>query len=358
MEFTGERMVPECNIGDEIYLEHMIRYLFASQFAREKTVLDIACGSGYGSDYLLTAGAHSVLGIDISAETISYCRTHYSDKRLHFAVGDVGKIPLYDKKIDLVVSMETIEHIDEITQNIFLNEVKRVFNPEGIFIVSTPNSLVYPKGNTFHLKEFNLEEFQFILKQYFSHVQIYYQDNIESSFILMKETLDNEILLKNNDNILMRKINAINSSESMYFIAICSNIDINQKVNEYITLSNIKPYACGKTIIKMQEEVTARDVHIKNLDEHNQTLAGEIALRDSHIRTLEGEIALRDGHIQTLVEEITGQYRDIEALQGEARRLNHEVAVRDERISGIYQSLSWKLTSPLRTVDRWLKIGQ
>jgi 2-polyprenyl-3-methyl-5-hydroxy-6-metoxy-1,4-benzoquinol methylase len=337
MEFTGERMIPEWNINNEIYLEHMIRYLFASQFARGKTVLDVACGSGYGSNYLLKAGAHSVVGIDISEETISYCRTNYSDKRLHFFVGDVGKIPLHDKGIDLVVSMETIEHVDEITQNIFLNEVKRVLNPEGIFIVSTPNSLVSQKGNPFHLKEFSLEEFQLILKQYFSHVQIYYQDNIESSFILLKDTLDNEILLKNNDNILMRKINVINSSESMYLIAICSNFDINQNINEYITISNIKTLDCWKTVGKLQEVLSARDRDIKILQGDVQTLQGVVSAQDGNIQTLQWEIG---------------------ALRGEIQGLQQEVASRDAWLSSIYQSLSWKLTSPLRTVDRWLKIRQ
>ena len=72
MRYTGERMIPEFNEGEEIYLEHITRYIFASQFIKDKIVLDIACGSGYGSDYLLKNGARKVIGVDISKETVEY----------------------------------------------------------------------------------------------------------------------------------------------------------------------------------------------------------------------------------------------------------------------------------------------
>ena len=50
LPWTGERYVPQ--IGGEIELEHVHRYLWAEQFSRGKRVLDIACGEGYGSEIL------------------------------------------------------------------------------------------------------------------------------------------------------------------------------------------------------------------------------------------------------------------------------------------------------------------
>ena len=52
--WTGERYVPQ--IGGEIELEHVHRYLWAEQFAHGKSVLDIACGEGYGSEILASLG--------------------------------------------------------------------------------------------------------------------------------------------------------------------------------------------------------------------------------------------------------------------------------------------------------------
>ena len=47
MECTGERYLPE--FDRDWTLEHLHRYLLACELAAGKTVLDIACGDGYGS---------------------------------------------------------------------------------------------------------------------------------------------------------------------------------------------------------------------------------------------------------------------------------------------------------------------
>ena len=89
----------------------MTRYIFSSQFVKGKVVLDIACGSGYGTDYLLKVGAVKVIGVDISDEAISYCKDKYSRSGMEFLVGSVEKIPVESNSIDIIVSFETIEHV-------------------------------------------------------------------------------------------------------------------------------------------------------------------------------------------------------------------------------------------------------
>ena len=51
LEFTGERYIPDLKEA-QISYEHWHRYLYASYFVKDKVVLDIACGEGYGSDFL------------------------------------------------------------------------------------------------------------------------------------------------------------------------------------------------------------------------------------------------------------------------------------------------------------------
>ena len=46
-EFTGERVV-EGTTPDRIWSDHVARYEFANRYVKDKTVLDIACGTGYG----------------------------------------------------------------------------------------------------------------------------------------------------------------------------------------------------------------------------------------------------------------------------------------------------------------------
>jgi O-antigen biosynthesis protein len=177
MKSTGERMIPEFDKGQYIYLEHMTRYLFACQFVKNKIVLDIACGSGYGSKELFEARAKKVVGVDISEESIEYCKKNYQDDAIEFLMGGVDKIPLKDDSVDVIVSFETIEHVDEKAQGEFLKEGRRVLKDNGILVISTPNSNFYQPGNKFHKKELNEKEFEDILKKYFTNVEFYHQSD-------------------------------------------------------------------------------------------------------------------------------------------------------------------------------------
>jgi ubiquinone/menaquinone biosynthesis C-methylase UbiE len=186
MEFTGERMVPEYNAGKQIYAEHMSRYLFATQFTVDKEVLDIACGSGYGSHLLLVEGkSKTIVGVDIAKETVDYCKEKYKSEKLSFVVGSCEEIPLPDKSFDVVVSFETIEHINNHAG--FLKEIKRVLRANGILVMSTPNADISQKENHFHVHEINVGEFDNMLMKHFKHLKLFYQDIGLGSYICGSE---------------------------------------------------------------------------------------------------------------------------------------------------------------------------
>lgn len=98
-----ERIVPE----EETYetcQEHYERYNFASTFCKEKMVLDVACGVGYGSYYLIKNSAKRVIGVDISKDAITYAKAHCADQKIEFIVGDATKLPVSDNFFDVIVS--------------------------------------------------------------------------------------------------------------------------------------------------------------------------------------------------------------------------------------------------------------
>lgn len=172
LEFTGERMVPEKADATNFW-EHIYRYRFASNFVRNKRVLDIACGEGYGTAALLEAGARSVVGVDICAAACEHARRKYGvDAR----PGSVDEIPLPDRSIDVIVSFETIEHVRE--PETFLNECLRILAPGGTVIMSTPNEEVHREAgvdNQFHLGELTEDEFTALLAPRFTSWQLYTQ---------------------------------------------------------------------------------------------------------------------------------------------------------------------------------------
>jgi SAM-dependent methyltransferase len=165
-------MVPE-EAHARIFWEHVGRYRFAREMVRGKRVLDVACGEGYGAAALARAGAASVIGVDVSTEVCDHARRKYG---LDARAGDARAIPLPDRSIDLVVSFETIEHVDEPAA--FVGECARVLVLEGILIVSTPNRPVYSgegKQNPFHRLEFDEREFVDLLASRFNSVRLYTQ---------------------------------------------------------------------------------------------------------------------------------------------------------------------------------------
>jgi len=174
MDHTGERMVPAAS-SSSTFWEHVYRYQFAAQFAAGKRVLDIACGEGYGTKSLQLAGAKSALGIDISPEACEHARQKYGIETL---VGDATSIPLPDRSLDLVVSFETIEHVEAPER--FVAECRRILSQDGWLIISTPNLEVYnpdhdPNQNRYHCSEMSVEAFVALLQRSFVEVRTYSQ---------------------------------------------------------------------------------------------------------------------------------------------------------------------------------------
>ena len=178
MEFTGERVIPG-EVESDLWNEHRARYWFARRFAGGKSVLDAACGTGYGSA-LLAEGARSVVGADVSGEAIDYARQHFPAANLHWAQGDCMALPFADGSFEMVAAFEIIEHLKQ-PEN-FLRELRRVLDPAGMLILSTPNRLYYTDDrgeiNPFHCKEFSFPEFEDALRPLFPHCAILFENHV------------------------------------------------------------------------------------------------------------------------------------------------------------------------------------
>jgi SAM-dependent methyltransferase len=173
LAYTGERMVPEA-ADTFTFWEHIYRYAFACPLVAGKRVLDIACGEGYGAAALRSAGASSVIGVDISEEACLHAHQKYG---IETRVGGAEQIPLPDRSIDVIVSFETIEHVRNPAR--FVDECARVLASGGRLLVSTPNKDVYSAPgkplNPFHCSEMTEREFLALLAARFRRVRLYSQ---------------------------------------------------------------------------------------------------------------------------------------------------------------------------------------
>lgn len=152
-----------------LWQEHINRYIFALRLTSKKVILDVACGTGYGTG-LLSKTADLVIGVDISRQALTYARKHYGKmQNVDFVLSDAHNLPFREEAFDSVVSFETIEHLSNHKK--FLQEVKRILRIKGRFVVSTPNKELLTKGmrpaNPFHVKELGADEFFKLLNIFF-----------------------------------------------------------------------------------------------------------------------------------------------------------------------------------------------
>lgn len=170
LEFTGERLTS--SFGGQTAIEHWHRYLLARELVRGRDVLDVACGEGYGSA-LLSQTAKSVVGVDVSADTVKHARESYVSANLQYLEGDACQIPVPDNSVDAVVSFETLEHFTQ--QEQFLLEIRRVLRPGGLLLISTPDRDLYSPAaetpNPHHRLELTTAEFLAILQKHFPNVR-------------------------------------------------------------------------------------------------------------------------------------------------------------------------------------------
>src|ERR1700694_4907554 len=97
MKYTGERYIPDLDSPDISY-EHWHRYLFATALVKDKIVLDIASGEGYGSNLLAQTARH-VTGVDADPEAVAHAAGKYGAANLVFRQGTVDGIPIPGKQV-------------------------------------------------------------------------------------------------------------------------------------------------------------------------------------------------------------------------------------------------------------------
>jgi SAM-dependent methyltransferase len=233
MRITGERYFPR--VGNPIFApyepfvsyEHWHRYSYALPFVEGKCVLDVASGEGYGSAFL-AAHARLVYGVDISEEAVQHARRSYSRDNLHYIQGGAEAIPIPGEHcFDVIVSFETIEHLDQEGQDRFAAEVGRLLKPDGVLLVSTPNRATYSKdgvqGNPYHFHEFSKDEFLAFLHRSFAHVRLMSQHVYPVSYMWNLEPASGRILehqMRLDDGRF--HLTAGDDKEIAYLIAICA----------------------------------------------------------------------------------------------------------------------------------------
>jgi SAM-dependent methyltransferase len=169
LPLTGERTLPDLPEENYWYQRHVAVYEWIASRCAGLRVVDLASGEGYGSD-LLARSASEVIGVDANPEAYEHARLRYRRPNLSYQRGLVEE---FDQQADVVVFLQTIEHIHEPGR--LLERLARI---APVAYISTPNRLTLaPPGaeksdNPWHLREYDVGEYRALLEQHYGEVEI------------------------------------------------------------------------------------------------------------------------------------------------------------------------------------------
>ena len=166
--------------------EHVHRYRLAAHLCAGQRVLDLACGSGYGSA-ILRETASAVTGIDNDVATIDMARvTVGAEHDVTFEAADALEFvnrTLADD-YDTIVCFEGLEHFAD--PEAVLERMAHHAAAGVRLVFSIPNSKAFDEENEFHVTNFGYEEAVAAFER-FDDVALLYQYLAEGSLITADE---------------------------------------------------------------------------------------------------------------------------------------------------------------------------
>ena len=104
---------------------------------KKLNILDIGCGGGLLSEPMSRLGG-TVTGIDASEKNINIAKIHAKKNKLkiEYICSSPENLKI-DKKFDIILNMEIVEHVDDI--NFFLKKSSHFLKKDGLMYVATIN---------------------------------------------------------------------------------------------------------------------------------------------------------------------------------------------------------------------------
>lgn len=166
MEAEENFFPKDLRLDFEPFHRHFTRYHniigLLGKTGKGESWLDCACGSGYGTS-ILSNYTNKITGYDINKYAIEYANKMYSNNNCHYTT-DLESLGQFD----VIISVETIEHMSREDGVKFLNTLHSKLNSKnGIMLITTPivnRTNTNPK-NKFHVIEYSHFDFIDLLSE-------------------------------------------------------------------------------------------------------------------------------------------------------------------------------------------------
>jgi len=138
--------------------EHLRRYAAVRRFCYGR-VLDFASGCGYGSHILsCNPDVEVVVGVDKDEVAINWAQKEFGSNKTQYKCVDIETI---SEKFDTLVSLEAIEHFEDVTLIPRLAERCSIDH----VLISYPNKKS-TNFNPYHVQDFNVQNILDIMSEY------------------------------------------------------------------------------------------------------------------------------------------------------------------------------------------------
>jgi SAM-dependent methyltransferase len=125
-----------------VKIEHLGRYLFARQLIESEhraSVIDIGCGSGYGSR-ILAERASRVVAVDENTDDFPAQNPGDTIQLIQYEFGSAELSELLaGEHFDAAICFELLEHVND--PESVLQSIRAMLHPGGTLLLSVPNSI-------------------------------------------------------------------------------------------------------------------------------------------------------------------------------------------------------------------------
>lgn len=184
----------------------------------DKIILDMGVGYGlYSSKLIERSGA--IYGIDIVKQNLFTSRENVGSNKYLSVLGSVNQLPFVDNSIDLIICIETYEHLENGLE--VLNEMHRVLKNGGRLIITVPNKLFPFETHGIKLGNKNISSLGLgfpllsylpnFMRQIFATVQIYTPWDFERILIASNFRAEKHDFFMPNFDVLNKNISKLSS---------------------------------------------------------------------------------------------------------------------------------------------------
>ncbi len=173
LALTGERTLPDVPAENYWFRRHLLVYEWIAEQVDGLSVIDMACGEGYGCE-VLSRHARTVIGVEANPEAYEHARLRYRRANIAF---ECDLVERFSARAEAITFLQTIEHLRD--PGPVLRHFSGLVGGEGAIYISTPNvRTLAPAGaersdNPWHVHEYTAEEFAALCASHFTCVRMF-----------------------------------------------------------------------------------------------------------------------------------------------------------------------------------------